>query len=303
MIITEICQKPVNDIIADILNLLLDTEINSWDLDFAIGRRCLRTVRCGRKITLGECWHNPELDYAHLERCISRKLSADGNCSFWTKTAIHIAVLWALYGLMVKNEDLQMGEIVDISMMVGDFSSAVGAVYARKMGLPVGAILVCCNDNHALWELFHYGQLRTDGVSRKTETPEADIVLPVGLEHLIYCSGGTNEVQQFLSCCREGRTYCPEQSVLSALQKGLYISVISESRMAQTVSGIWSSQKYLLSPYTAIAYAGVQDYRARIGESSQTLVLAEKSPERDPELTSRLLGLTTAELSEKIKER
>lgn len=283
------------------MNRLLDTDLSSWDIDFAVGRRCLRTVPVGRKIILGECWHNPDLDYAHLEQRLSRKLSGDSKVSFWTKTAIRISVIFALYGNMMKNGELFQGESFDISMTVGDFSSAVSAVYCKMMGLPLGTILICCNENHALWELFHYGQLRTDGVSKVTCTPEADVVLPAGLEHLIYRAGGCTEVQHFLTCCREGKIYVPSQSILSNMQNSIYISVISASQMSQTVSGIWSSQSYLLSPYTAIAYTGVQDYRARIGESSLTLVLSEKSPELDLELTAGFLGLSPKELVEKIR--
>ena len=86
--------------------------------------------------------------------------------------------------------------------------------------------------------------------------------------------------------------YCPRDSVLSRLGEGLDVSVVSSRRMISTISGIRGSAGYLLSPYAALAYAGLLDFRGRTGESCHALVLAEKSPICDAGTVANALGVS-----------
>ena len=183
-------------------------------------------------------------------------------------------------------------------MLSGDFSGVLAGVYLKQMGFPVGKIICCCNENNSPWELVHLGQLRTDGVCEKTRTPLADVVLPMGLEHLLYCLGGPKPAVEYAKVYYMGLTYEPEQSLLRQMQRALFVGVTSESRLTLTLTGVLKNYDCLLSPYTAILYAGVQDYRSKAGENRRALLLSERSPEPDSDTISALLDVPGATVRE-----
>lgn len=190
---------------------------------------------------------------------------------------------------------------MDISVISGDFSSFLGAWYAREMGFPIANIICSCNDNNAVWELFHNGQLHTDTVCKFTSTPEADITVPVGLEQLIWCCGGLPEVEKYILATTHGRVYFPEDTLYQKIRNGIYVSVISERRMQETVLGLYRSNNYLISPYAALSYAGVMDYRVNTGENRNCLIWSEKSPECDIRTIAAALHIPQEEILEKTK--
>ena len=83
-----------------------------------------------------------------------------------------------------------------------------------------------------------------------------------------------------------------------ALGDYLIVGVTSESRLTLTLTGVLKNYDCLLSPYTAILYAGVQDYRSKAGENRRALLLSERSPEPDSDTISALLDVPGATVRE-----
>lgn len=287
-------EKSFHQCVAEVLNRLFNTKLTRWDVEFCVGRYPVRLENLPQRIVVAECWHNPEWKFDHTVHILAGLLRGDcpGADGGWVKIAVGIAVLFGIFGEFARAGITEYEKRVDISAVSGNFDLPMSAWYARAWGLPIGNIICCCNENGNLWSLIHHGQFRTDTVSVPTSTPEADVTLPTGLERLIYVCGGLPEVESFLDACRRGGMYCPKDSVLSKLGEGLDISVVSSRRMASTISGIHASAGYLLSPYAALAYAGLLDFRGRTGESCHALVLAEKSPLCDAGIASEALGVS-----------
>lgn len=286
--------KTFNRCVAEVLNRLFNTKLTQWDVEFCVGRYPVRLVNMPQRIILGECWHNTQWKFDHMVQSLGSQMrngkpGADGG---WTKIAVGIAVLSGIFGELMRAGIADRDKLVDVSAVCGDFDLPMSAWYARSWGLPIGNIICCCNENGNLWNLVHHGQFRTDAVSVVTSTPEADVTLPAGLERLIFACGGLPEVEAYLDACRRGGMYCPKDSVLSRMGEGLDISVVSGRRTESTISGIYASAGYLLSPYTALAYAGLLDYRGKTGESRHALVLAEKSPVCDAGAAAKALGIS-----------
>lgn len=269
------------DCMAQVLNLLLDTELTGADVELCIGKRQVRVTDLGQKTYRLECWHNPQGDFssmvAGLTRLVLKESGGDAPGS-WARILVQAAVIFAAVGALVKQGSAGPGREVDISAVAGDLSGVMSAWYARKWGLPIGTIVCGCNENNGFWELLHHGQLRTDGVAVRTCAPEADVIVPSGLERLIFACGGQECVERFLSCTRAGRTYMPESALLDELRRGMYAGVVSEPRMNSTISGVWRNRGITLSSYDAIAYASLQDWRAQGGAGKPCLILSGKRP-------------------------
>ena len=90
--------------------------------------------------------------------------------------------------------------------------------------------------------------------------------------------------------------YIPDEELLARLRSGLYVSVVSSKRLERIVPGVYRSHCLLLSPATALTYAGLQDYRAKSGISCHAVVLSEESPQRAVQTLAPMLGIGEEEL-------
>lgn len=289
-----------NETVAAFLNRLFRTKLTRWDVDFAIGRYPARLRGLGQRIFIGECWHNPEWNFDRTVRHLAQLLNAQEltGAGSWVEIGIRMAVLFGLYGEMLRTGQIEPGEKIDISAVSGEMSLPVSAWYARQWGLPVGNIICCCNENSEIWNLICHGQLRTDVVCVPTTTQEADITRPACLERLIHGCGGEEEVARYLSDCARGGMYVPSDETLANIRDGLFVSVISSRRTERTIPGVYHTHEYLMSPYTALAYEGLLDYRAKKGQLRHSIVLAERSALTDAQAVSGCLGISARIISE-----
>ena len=291
----ELSAMPFGQRVAEILNRLFQMRLTCWDVDVCIGRNPVEVVPLGHRTQVAELWHNPGQSYDYLARELADQLLNESNYrSGWLAIGLRIAMLFGVFGQLERDGR----EPVDISVISGDFAAPISAYYARAWGLPIGNIICCCNENSGLWELLCHGQLRTDMTSVQTVLPEADVALPENLERLVYEAGGAEEVGRYLESCRRGGTYVPGDGILEKMSRGFGVSVVSSGRIPQTISSAYRTHHYVLSPGSALCYSGLMDYRAKAGQARNALILAEKSPVLDGELTAASLKITERELKE-----
>lgn len=298
-------EKPFDQRLADMLNLLFRARLTGWDIDFCVGRYPVRLKTMSHRITIGESWHNPGWTYQWMANRLTGHLRGtsepDGEAGEWPVIGVRIAVLFGIFGELLKTGEISPGESVDVAVASGDLSGAMAAWYARGWGLPIGNIVICTNENAYLWDLLHKGELRTGSVAVRTATPLCDRVLPRCLERLVCGAGGPPEVSRYLAVCARGGLYKPAEPVLERMRRGIYVSVVSEKRMQSAIPNLFRSNGYVAGPYTALCHSGLQDYRARTGESRPALVLSERSASCDAEIVAGAMGITVQELKNRIK--
>ena len=296
--------KSFGQCVADILNLFFSARMDGWDVDFCIGRYPAKLIPMSHRIIVAETWHNPDWDYARMVRNLYSRLCGNddshGVPSNWACIAIRIATIFGLYGQLLKKGLCDGDGTFDIAVSVGDFSTTISAHYARKMGLPVGRIIVACNENGAVWDLVHQGQLKTDMAVTATNTPLCDVAVPENLERLFYDVGGAALVQQFVSACQSGKLHKSDSDVFEALRKDLFVAVVSQKRMASVISNVYRTCAYLLDPYGALAYSALLDYRAKSGEGRTTILLTEQSPICSASTVSDAMGISIRDLKERL---
>lgn len=292
--IQKLGEKSFGQNVADILNLLFQTKLTSWDVTFCIGRNPVRLTPLRHRIQVAENWHNPQGDFSWLVQKLTQQLCGSAQQSGWAPIGIRIAVLFGLFGELKK----QGIDSADISVVSGDFSLPISVWYARQWGLPLRNIVCCCNENNSLWDLVCQGQMRTDAVSIPTMLPEADVTVPAELERLIHGCGGSREVELYLNICRSGSVYRPSEAVLNHLRQGLFVSVVSSERILDTIPGVYRTHRYLMSSYTALAYSGLLDYRAKTGETSHAVVISDRSASAEAETVAKALAVSEEEIKQ-----
>lgn len=305
--IDELKEKSMGQRIADVLNPLFGTRLDGWDVDFCIGRAPVRLVPVTRRVFLAESWHNPDWNFDWMVNCLIEQIGQqeDGQkpVSDWFYIAVRSAVLFGIFGELMKEGIADRNKPVDVSVPSGDFSAAMAAWYARSWGLPIGNIVCCCNENSAPWDLIHMGELRTNSIAARTSAPDCDQIIPRDLERLVFACGGYEESLRFVQAVRKGGMYCSNDGAARNIRKGMFVSVVSGKRMESTIPNVYKTTSKILGPYTALAYSGLLDYRAKTGESRCAIVLSEKSPVYDSETVASAMGISVSELEKIMNTR
>lgn len=290
--------------VADVINLLFGTSLDNWSVEFAIGRYPVKLVNAGSRTLVAETWHNPAWKFERLARGIEKAIRQSDQIrqepSDWLVIASRMAVLFGIFGELIKAGAVSADSHMDVVVPTGDFSAPMACWYAREMGLPIANILTCCNENGGAWNLIHKGELRTDAAIAPTDTPLCDHAVPEGLERLIFSTLGLEHAVEFTECCRKNSNFYLEPHELQSLRQGLYASVVSRRQMESAVTSLYSSAGYLADPYTALCVAGIGLYRSKSGESRPALVISEESARFHLGVLARCLGTTAAELKNVI---
>ena len=299
-LLVELETVSFGDRIARILNVFFSVKLTGWDVDSAIGRCPVKAQSMSHRIIVAELWQNLDGSFDRLEQILAEKIRCDGDTlrdpSSWVRISIRIAILFATYAEFVRSGAADWTEKVDISAVTGDYSWPMAVWYAREMGLPVANIICSCNENCAIWDLLHHGELKTDAQLIRTTTPLADVSLPAELERLIFGTLGRECTVDYLATCRRGGLYIPPAEQFDNLRSGLFASVVSRARVDVLISSVYRTNSYIMGPYTALAYGGLTDYRAKTGESRMALILAERAPEQDIPAVAQAMGLSEEQL-------
>lgn len=302
--IEELKNRTFGQNVAEVLNLLFKARLDGWDVDFCIGRYPTKLVAMSHRIVFAEVWHNPDLDFTRLVRNLTSRIRGTddraGEPTNWARIAVRIAVLFGVFGELLRINMVEPDRPVDVAVPSGDFTAPMAVWYGRKMGLPIANIICGCNDNGGIWDLLHHGEIHTDSVAEKTLTPAGDHVVPPDLERLIYGTLGSGETCRFLDACAAGKTYRPLETGFEELRRGMYAGVVSGGRMESMIRSFYNTSTYMMDPYSALAYCSLQDYRTRYAVSRTAIVLSERSPAHAAPIVAGALGITTEEVFDRL---
>lgn len=294
-----------NDVIANVLNILFGSTLTQRDIDFLAGKEIFKMREINHRITVGELWRNPEGDFSRTVRTLTEYLCADRNAkgpTMWAKVAVNIAMIFAMFTKFSYKTEFDLDRKQDVVVLGENFIAPMAAWYARKMGLPIGAIICGCNDNGSVWDLLQRGQMKVDAPLIKTNTPKCDISIPEGFEWLIYETLGQDAVADFVSSCDRGGLYEISSTGYPILRQGMYAFVVGEKRLLDIIPNVYSATGYVLCPYSALTYSGLMDYRAMTGENGSALMISQWSPWHCKDVVAKAMGISVADLRERIKE-
>lgn len=305
--IQSLKDKNFGQCVADVLNLFFLSDLTGWDIDFCVGRNPAKLIAMNYRIFVAEAWHNHDWIFSwYLKHLIGRIRNTDPQTevpSAWAWTAVRIATIFGVFGELMRSGVVDDEHPVDLAVASGDFSLPLAGWYAREMGLPIGTIIFSDRENGTLWDLFNYGKMHTDAVTENTDLPESDYSVPPHLEAFIFNVLGLSESQKYTDSCRRGRAYVPSREAAERLRRGMFAAVVSQKRMESIISSVDQTNGYLPDPYAALAFGGLQDYRAKTGECRPALIWSERSPGHMSKVVTKALGITEKELQARLDRK
>ncbi len=300
--IIRLKNRSMEDNIALILNKFFQTEFSGKEIQYAIGREYYALTDVNQKLILAELWHNAEGTVEELVRLLARRISVDpqeGAPGDWPRIAVRIAVLFGLFGVLMDRGVLNTLYPMDLAVPAGDFSWPMAAWYGRRMGLPIGTVIVCCNENEGVRDLLCRGQVRLTSAGIATITPRYDDPAPQGLERAVYTVLGREEALEFARIQEKGGVYSINAEQRRQLAQGYYVAVNNSRRLAGVIPNAYRTFGRVMCPYTALVYTGVLDYQAMTGRYGRVLMVCDFGPEHSLEITARVMGIGIHELKKR----
>lgn len=260
--------------VARILNYFFHTQLNSWDIEFCLGRNSVKCINPGRKVLAVQTFHNPGGSYQFAVGEIYKLLQRQQPkaCTGWAKVAISVAYIFGIYTELCRSEALPLGDIFDVSVRAGDFTEPAAALYCKKLGLPVGKILVCTMENSAIWDLVNHGQFGTSLLK-----PDQKL----GLERLICGIYGHEETLKYKAACDRHGVYTLPEEEAGVIADFVFAAVIGSTRISNIAGSVRRTSGCSLNTDAAVCYAGIQDYRAKTGQGSVAVLFSHVNPESE----------------------
>lgn len=258
----KIKSQAVSDTIAMVLNLFFGLRVTGDDVAEVLGNTPVFFQTINQNVVFAELWHTPDGNCSYYVNGLYHKISGKlESPKGWAHIAIQIALLFGIYG--ANHADLRE---FDMAITVNDFADLTAVLYAKEMGLPVNRIVCACNEDGILWDLVNRGEFSSSKNSAYTEC-------------LIYKYFGESGVKHYLNACSRKANCDFDENSLQELIDELHPAVVSFSRVDTVISSMYSSNSYRIDRDSALAYGGLQDYRASTGANKQTLIISANRPE------------------------
>lgn len=179
--------------------------------------------------------------------------------------------------------DAAAGESIVFSVPSGNFGDMMGAVLARRMGLPIRRVIIATNANDEVPRFIETGRYRKIVPSRVCLSNAMNVGHPSNLARLVDVYGGQMD--------ETGDLRRPAD--LDAMRRDLWPVSIDDEETRRTIKAAHELHGLLLEPHGAVAWAGLWRYHeAHPGERDQLFVSIETAhPAKFPEQIQHLLGI------------
>jgi threonine synthase len=190
------------------------------------------------------------------------KLSAANSVNFG-RIIFQIIYHVHAYIALLKQSKISLGEKFYTIVPSGNFGNALGAYYAKKMGLPIEKILIASNINNILTDLITKGVY--DLRKRKllmTTSPAMDILISSNVERVLYDKFGAKRCKQMMDALRENLYYELSADELALLQED-FSAVFSDDSFAKQTIKHYADDGYVMDPHTATCLKAYQELKEK----------------------------------------
>ncbi len=205
---------------------------------------------------------------------------SSANSINWGRLAPQIIYYISSYAQLVKDGKLELGETLNVVVPTGNFGNILAAYYAKHMGVPIGKLICASNSNNVLTDFLNTGVYDRNRAFHATISPSMDILISSNLERLLYMLCGENDAtirDWFGKLASEGK-YEVSDDVKKILAEEFAAGFCSDEDTKATIKSIYEKYHYTCDTHTAVAVKVYEDYKAKTGDNTKTIIASTASP-------------------------
>jgi threonine synthase len=183
---------------------------------------------------------------------------------------------------------VRLGEAAALEPMVvsvpsGNFGDMMGAVFARRLGLPIAPLIIATNANDEVPKFFATGRYEKIVPSRDCISNAMNVGHPSNLARLVDAYGGWMDESGAMR----------EMPDMERLRHDFHAVSISDDETRATIRSAWERHRTVLEPHGAVGWAGLERFLAEPGAPSNPLAVSVETahPAKFPEEIRALLGI------------
>jgi threonine synthase len=206
-------------------------------------------------------------------------------------------VVYYFYGWLRATDDGSTS--VHFSVPTGNFGDIFAGYVAKRMGLPVGKLLLATNENNILTRFVANGDYSLGNVVA-TVSPSMDIQIASNFERYLFHLAGDDpeRVNTAFSELKSTGSIVFSEAEMSRVREDFCSTSVGQDATLATIRDFTTKTGYLLDPHTAVGVKAALDL---LPEADARVCLATAHPAKFGETVEKALGYPVP-VPESVKE-
>eukprot|EP00672_Neobodo_designis_P020809 CAMPEP_0174852380 /NCGR_PEP_ID=MMETSP1114-20130205/25331_1 /TAXON_ID=312471 /ORGANISM="Neobodo designis, Strain CCAP 1951/1" /LENGTH=646 /DNA_ID=CAMNT_0016086967 /DNA_START=66 /DNA_END=2006 /DNA_ORIENTATION=- len=225
----------------------------------------------------------------------STRLSS-ANSINWGRLLPQLVYYFHNYASLVRDGKLAAGEPMDVCVPTGNFGNILACYIARRLGLPVGRLVLASNCNDVLHDFVTTGVY--DISARRLEltaSPSIDILKASNVERFLHIvtNGDGAAVAQMMSSLADSKKFDAPAAVKDELQRTFWSGRCDEATCRAAIKRTFEQSGVVVDPHTAVAMEVARQYMAAYGLTRAKVLLVSSTAHwaKFPEPVAEGLGV------------
>ena len=191
---------------------------------------------------------------------------------------------------VVSSSALSAGGLVNFTVPSGNFGDALAGYMAKKMGAPIGKIMIATNANDGIAQAFETGTYAKSTASKITLSPAMDINVASNFERIMFEATGRDgsKLKALYANFEQSGSYDMGSDALSFLQQHFDAFSVDDSEIRWALTDSYEQTGEVICPHTAVGWRARYDSEEATGAR---VILATAHPAKFPETVDEILGL------------
>lgn len=205
---------------------------------------------------------------------------SSANSINWGRLAPQIVYYFAAYCDLLRNEEIKLGDAINVCVPTGNFGNILAAYYAKTMGLPIAKLICASNSNNVLTDFIRTGTYDRNRTFETTISPSMDILISSNLERFLYHASGRNDtlVRTYMEELAETGKYTVNPAIKTALQDTFYAGFCNDEQTMATIADTFEKYHYVVDTHTAVAVNVYRQYVKETGDETKTVIASTANP-------------------------
>ena len=205
--------------------------------------------------TFDDCQDIVKASFADKEFRDRVKLGAVNSINWCRVLAQTTYYFWSYLRVTEKHKDVKL---VNYSVPTGNFGDILAGYYSKKMGLPVGKLIVATNENDILHRFFTKGEYHRFGIA-ETISPSMDICVSSNFERYLFHLAGNDAttLASWMTAFEATGKITIAGKKLEEANKDFLSARADTSMTLETIKEYKEKHDYMLCPHSAVGVSAI----------------------------------------------
>ena len=125
----------------------------------------------------------------------NKLMFSSANSINWGRLVPQVVYYISAYAELVSDEQIKLGDKINVVVPTGNFGNILAAYYAKRMGLPIAKLICASNINNVLTDFINTGVYDRNRKFYATSSPSMDILISSNLEDFSTFSQATTTLR------------------------------------------------------------------------------------------------------------